>query len=145
MIYPTLPTRKAHVQSFDDAGDGFLRRRGGHLRALPPQRRFRLFHSDGYIMEILDDLLCAGVDGSTLLRKRRDGYLRDQERDIQGSCSWEGGMLTNLLPFGTPEEVSRETRRIIRETGSEGSFSSEVRRKSAMMSPSRTTTRFTAK
>ena len=79
-----------------------------------------IFHSDGYIMEILDDLLAAGVDGLNPLEKAAGMDIYEIRKRHPGLLLVGGVDVTNLLPFGTPEEVSRETRRIIRETGAEG-------------------------
>jgi hypothetical protein len=89
--------------------------RGCHDRGLQV-----IFHSDGNVMEILDLLVAAGIDGLNpiehaagmdpyAIRKRHPGLIL------------VGGMdVSHLLPFGTAEEVLRETRRMIREVGSEG-------------------------
>ena len=79
-----------------------------------------VFHSDGNIMEILDDLVAAGIDGLNPLEQAAgmDPYAirRRHPRLIL-----VGGMdVSHLLPFGTPQEIRRETARMIREIGAEG-------------------------
>jgi hypothetical protein len=79
-----------------------------------------IFHSDGYIMEILDDLVAAGIDGLNPLEKAAGMDVYDLRRRHPGLILVGGVDVSRLMPFGTPREVRAETRRIIRETGSEG-------------------------
>jgi hypothetical protein len=79
-----------------------------------------VFHSDGYIMEILPDLVAAGIDGLNPLEKAA-GMDVAEIRRVYRQLVLVGGMdVSRLLPFGTPEEVRRETRRIIESVGAEG-------------------------
>ncbi len=79
-----------------------------------------IFHSDGYVMEILDDLLAAGIDGLNPLEKAAGMDIDDIRRRHPGLILVGGVDVSHLLPFGTPAEVRGETRRIIAETGAEG-------------------------
>ncbi|MGA2973716.1 MAG: uroporphyrinogen decarboxylase family protein [Spirochaetia bacterium] len=79
-----------------------------------------IFHSDGYIMEILDDLLAAGIDGLNPIEKAAGMDIYQIRKRHPGLLLVGGVDVSHLLPFATPEEVRRETRRIIQETGSEG-------------------------
>ena len=79
-----------------------------------------IFHSDGYIMEILDDLIAAGIDGLNPLEKAAGMDLFEIRRKHPCLILVGGVDVSRLLPFGVPEEVRRETRRIIAETGREG-------------------------
>ena len=79
-----------------------------------------IFHSDGYVMDILPDLVAAGIDGLNPIEKAA-GMDIYEIRKMYPELILVGGVdVTHLLPFGTPDEVRRETRRIIDETGSEG-------------------------
>jgi hypothetical protein len=79
-----------------------------------------IFHSDGYIMDLLPDLVAAGIDGLNPIEKAAGMDLYEIRR-LYPQLILAGGLdVTHLLPFGTPEEVRRETRRMINETGSEG-------------------------
>jgi len=79
-----------------------------------------VFHSDGYIMDIIADLVAAGVDGLNPIEKAAglDVY------EIR--CRWPdlvivGGLdVTHLLRSGTPADVRAETRRLIDEVGADG-------------------------
>ena len=79
-----------------------------------------IFHSDGNIMDIVDDLVAAGIDGLNPLEKAAgmDVYaLRQRYPEL----ILVGGLdVTHLLPEGTPHEVRRETRHMITELGSAG-------------------------
>jgi hypothetical protein len=79
-----------------------------------------IFHSDGYIMEILDDLLAAGIDGLNPLEKAAGMDIYAIRKKHPGLILVGGVDVSHLLPFGTEEEVRTETRRIIDEAGSEG-------------------------
>ncbi len=79
-----------------------------------------IFHSDGYIMDILADLVAAGIDGLNPIEKAAGMDIYEIRRMYPQLILAGGVDVTHLLPFGTPEEVRRETRRMIAETGSEG-------------------------
>jgi hypothetical protein len=79
-----------------------------------------IFHSDGYIMEILDDLIASGIDGLNPLEKAAGMDIYDVRRRYSQLILVGGVDVSHLMPFGTPDQVRRETRRIIAETGSEG-------------------------
>jgi hypothetical protein len=79
-----------------------------------------IFHSDGYIMEILDDLVAAGIDGLNPLEKAAGMDIYDIRRKHPRLILVGGVDVSHLLPFGTPQEIRQETRRIMAETGSEG-------------------------
>ena len=79
-----------------------------------------IFHSDGYIMDIVPDLVAAGIDGLNPIEKAAGMDVYELRR-LYPELTLVGGVdVTHLLPFGTPDEVRAETRRIINETGSEG-------------------------
>ncbi len=79
-----------------------------------------IFHSDGYIMDIVPDLIAAGIDGLNPIEKAA-GMDIYELRKLYPELIIVGGVdVTHLLPFGTPEEVRSETRKIINECGSEG-------------------------
>lgn len=79
-----------------------------------------IFHSDGYIMDIIVDLIAAGIDGLNPIEKAAgmDVYVL---RRLYPELILVGALdVTHLLPFGLPAEVRAETRRIINEVGAEG-------------------------
>ena len=79
-----------------------------------------IFHSDGNIMCLLDDLVATGIDGLNPIEKAAgmDAYeirRRFPELTLVGSVD-----VTHLLRIGSPDEIRRETRRLISEVGAEG-------------------------
>lgn len=79
-----------------------------------------IFHSDGYIMDLLPDLVAAGIDGLNPIEKAAGMDAYDIRRRYPGLILAGGLDVSHLLPFGTPDEVRRETRRMISELGAEG-------------------------
>lgn len=79
-----------------------------------------IFHSDGYIMDIMDELIAAGIDGLNPIEKAAGMDIYEIRRKYPDLILAGGLDVTHLLPFGTPEEVKKETRKIISETGSDG-------------------------
>jgi uroporphyrinogen decarboxylase len=79
-----------------------------------------IFHSDGNIMPLVDDLVAAGIDGLNPLEKAAGMDVYALRRRHPQLILVGGLDVTHLLPFGTPDEVRRETRRMIDELGSEG-------------------------
>lgn len=79
-----------------------------------------IFHSDGYIMDIIPDLISAGIDGLNPIEKAA-GMDIYKIRKMYPDLILVGGVdVTHLLPFGTPDDVRKETRHIINEVGSNG-------------------------
>ena len=81
-----------------------------------------IFHSDGYIMEILDDLVAAGIDGLNPLEKAAGMDVFEIRRTHPRLILVGGVDVSRLMPFGSPEEVRRETRSLIDGIGAEGRF-----------------------
>lgn len=79
-----------------------------------------IFHSDGYIMDLLPDLVAAGIDGLNPIEKAAGMDIYEIRRRFPELLLAGGLDVSHLLPFGTPDEVRAETRRMIDETGSEG-------------------------
>ncbi|MCK4416985.1 MAG: hypothetical protein KAV99_02320, partial [Candidatus Latescibacteria bacterium] len=79
-----------------------------------------IFHSDGYVMDIMPDLISAGIDGFNPIEKAAGMDIYELRR-IYPTLILVGGVdVTHLLPNGTVNDVKAETRRIIDEVGSEG-------------------------
>ncbi len=79
-----------------------------------------IFHSDGNVMEIMDDLVAAGIDGLNPLEKAAGMDVYAIRRRWPGLILVGGMDVSRLMPFGTPAEIRAETRRMIREVGAEG-------------------------
>ena len=80
-----------------------------------------MFHSDGYLMEVLPDLIEAGIDGLNPIEVCA-GMDVKEVNDLYGDrIVLAGGIdVSNLLPFGTPEEVREACEAAIRDTGGIG-------------------------
>ena len=79
-----------------------------------------IFHSDGYIMDIMPDLVAAGIDGLNPIEIAAGMDVYELRKKYPKLILAGGLDVTHLLPFGTPDDVRAETRRMINETGSEG-------------------------
>ena len=79
-----------------------------------------IFHSDGDIMDIADDLVAAGIDGLNPLEKAAGMDIYGLRRRYPQLILVGGVDVTHLLREGTPDDIRQETRRMIRELGSEG-------------------------
>ncbi len=74
-----------------------------------------MFHSCGSVWEIIPDLIDIGIDALNPLQPRAKGMnLGTLEREFGGSITFHGAVdHQKILPFGTPEDVRREVRRVI--------------------------------
>ena len=79
-----------------------------------------VFHSDGYMMDLLDDLAASGIDGLNPIERAAGMDIFEIRRRYPELALVGGVDATHLLPSAAPEEIRRQTRKIIRETGSEG-------------------------
>ena len=95
---------------------------------LPRYRRVRqaitlpwVLHSDGNLMPFLDDLVELGIAG---LHPLEWGAMdiRAVKRDYGDRICLLGNVDLNLLGMGTPEEVDREVRGLIRDIGPGGGY-----------------------
>lgn len=79
-----------------------------------------IFHSDGYIMDIVDDLIAAGIDGLNPIEKAAGMDIYALRRRYPELILVGGMDVTHLLRTGAPDDIRAETRRMIREVGAEG-------------------------
>jgi hypothetical protein len=81
-----------------------------------------LFHSDGYLWSILDDLVAAGIDGLNPLEALA-GMKVGEVRARYPSLFLTGGIdVSQLLTYGTPDEVRAACEQAIAEAGGVGYF-----------------------
>jgi len=79
-----------------------------------------IFHSDGNLWPVMDDLVAAGIDGINPLEVAADMTVR-QARERYPQLVLTGGVdVSNLLPLGTPEEVRAACEENIAATGGRG-------------------------
>lgn len=83
-----------------------------------------MFHSDGAIMDIVPDLLDAGVDVLEALQFSADGMDPAVLKENHGDrlCFHGGISVQTTLPFGTVEDVKREVRERIEILGRDGGY-----------------------
>jgi len=79
-----------------------------------------IFHSDGNIMEILDDVAAAGIDGLNPIEKAAGMDVFELRRKHPELTLVGGVDVTHLLREASHRDIRKETRSIIDETGSEG-------------------------
>jgi uroporphyrinogen decarboxylase len=95
-----------------------LRRMYGTVRQAG---KYVMIHSDGDVDELFDDLIDAGVNCYNPFQPE----VMDVDRllpSYRGRLCFHGGLSTQrTLPFGTPEQVRVEVRRLL-ELGSEGGY-----------------------
>jgi len=81
-----------------------------------------LFHSDGNLFPVLDDLVAAGIDGLNPLEVLA-GMTVGKVRERHPHLFLTGGIdVSQLLSFGTPDEVRAASRQAIAEAGGRGYF-----------------------
>lgn len=79
-----------------------------------------IYHSDGSLWHILDDLAATGIDGLNPLEPLSDMYA-GKVRKAHPEWILMGGIdASNLLAFGTPEDVRAAVRKTIDDAGREG-------------------------
>ncbi|MCP4165876.1 MAG: hypothetical protein GY759_08275 [Chloroflexi bacterium] len=81
-----------------------------------------LFHSDGNLWPILDDLVAAGIDGLNPLEQLADMDLGKVRRRYPQLFLAGGIDVSQLLSFGTPDEVHAACAQAIADTGGVGYF-----------------------
>lgn len=80
-----------------------------------------VIHSDGNLLPFLDDLLSLGIAGLHPLEKGAMD-IRAVKRDYGDQLCLLGNVDLNILGIGTPEEVDREVRGLIRDVGPGGGY-----------------------
>ena len=75
-----------------------------------------LFHSDGYLMEVMDDLIATGIDGLNPIETVAGMDLKELREKHGGKLFLAGGIdMSQLLSNGTPDEVRDVCRVAIRD------------------------------
>ena len=80
-----------------------------------------MFHSDGYLMDVLPDLIDTDIDGLNPIEVCA-GMSVKEVKDLYGDRLFIAGGIdvSQLLPFGTPDEVRAACEEAIRDTGGVG-------------------------
>ncbi len=79
-----------------------------------------IYHSDGNLWQVLDDFKAAGIDGLNPLEPLSHMYAGDVRRGYPDWILMGGIDASQLLPFGSVDEVRRTVRRTIAEAGAQG-------------------------
>ena len=109
----------------DDVSEIFRKYFFGQLRRICDayhEHEFKvMFHSDGNLMEIMDDLVDAGIDGINPIEVQSGMNLKELKDTYGPKLTMCGGMDVHvLLRRGTKEEVAEGVRRAILESGESG-------------------------
>lgn len=83
---------------------------------------FCLFHSDGNLWPVLDDLVAAGIDGLNPLETMADMTVKEVRQRYPHLFLAGGVDVSQLMVFGTPEEVRAFCRQAIADTDGKGYF-----------------------
>jgi uroporphyrinogen decarboxylase len=79
-------------------------------------------HSCGSVFDIIPDLIDTGLDVLQSLQPEAMPVYAIKKRYGQHICLWGGLGTQRLLPFGTPEEVRAEVRKLKQELGKGGGY-----------------------
>ncbi len=81
-----------------------------------------VLHSCGNLLPLVDDLMEIGLDGLESLQPEAMD-LRELRRCTEGRMMLIGGVgVQHLMPFGKPDEVTREVRRLMQEMTRRGGY-----------------------
>jgi hypothetical protein len=82
-----------------------------------------LFHSDGYLMPIMDDLVAADIDGINPMEVLAGMDIKEVRQKYGNKIFITGGIdVSQLMAFGTPDEVREACRKAIDDAGGVGYF-----------------------
>ncbi|HOK80446.1 MAG TPA: uroporphyrinogen decarboxylase family protein [bacterium] len=77
-----------------------------------------LFHSDGYLMDVMDDLIEAGIDGLNPIETVAGMSIKEIREKYGNKIFLAGGIdMSQLLAFGDTEQVKEHCRKTIKEAG----------------------------
>jgi len=80
-----------------------------------------IFHSDGYLMDILDDMIDAGIDGLNPIEPLAGMDIGLLKKEYGKRLVLVGGVdCSQLLPLGSVEDVVRGTKEVLRLAGHGG-------------------------
>ena len=76
-----------------------------------------VFHSDGNLNPVMDDLVAAGIDGLNPIEVQAGMDLADLHKRYPALIYFGGIDVSHLLPFGKPQEVQDAVVKAIEDTG----------------------------
>ncbi|MGC8804564.1 MAG: uroporphyrinogen decarboxylase family protein [Candidatus Ratteibacteria bacterium] len=78
-----------------------------------------LFHSDGYLMDVMDDLIETGIDGLNPIETAAGMSIKEIREKYGNKIFLAGGIdMSQFLASGDPEQVKQYCRKAIKEAGS---------------------------
>ena len=81
-----------------------------------------MLHSCGNLLPLVDDLMEIGLDGLESLQPEAMD-VRELRRRTEGRMMLMGGVgVQRLMPFGKPDEVTREVRGLMQEMSRHGGY-----------------------
>jgi uroporphyrinogen decarboxylase len=83
-----------------------------------------MHHTCGSVAEIIPDMIACGLDVLQSIQPEAAGMsLRDLKAAFGGQLCFHGGIsIQRTMPFGTPDEIRQEVRRIADVVGSDGGY-----------------------
>lgn len=82
-----------------------------------------LFHSDGYLMPIMDDFIAADIDGINPMEVMAGMSIKEVRQKYGNKIFITGGIdVSQLMSLGTPDEVREACRQAIDDSGGAGYF-----------------------
>ena len=82
-----------------------------------------LYHSDGNVVPLIDDLIEIGIDGINPVQPSAMGDLAEVKAQYGDKVTFWGAIDTHrVLPYGSPADVAAEVRQRIRELGTGGGY-----------------------
>jgi uroporphyrinogen decarboxylase len=84
--------------------------------------KFVMIHSCGKVQSVFEDLIECGLNSFNPFQPEvMDPY--EMKRLYHGRLAFHGGIsIQQLLPFGTPDQVRAEVKRLLREVGRGGGY-----------------------
>ncbi len=79
-----------------------------------------VFHSDGDVTEILDDLVDAGIDALNPVEVTAGMDIAALKKRYGRNLTYVGNVNAGILTFGTEAEVAEDVKRVIRQAGEGG-------------------------
>jgi hypothetical protein len=79
-----------------------------------------IYHTDGNVMEVIDDLIDAGIDALNPIETTAGMDLAALKKRYGKNLAFVGNVDANVMTFGTPEDVEKEVRRCIDSAASGG-------------------------
>jgi uroporphyrinogen decarboxylase len=81
-----------------------------------------IYHSDGNLTDVMDDLLDLGMRGLHPIEPYGTMDIVDLKRQYGDRVTLAGNLDMNIIANGTPQDIQHEVRRLFREVGTDGGW-----------------------